>query len=228
MIPKQFHFIWIGPKPLSEQHRNWISTWEYHHPDWEIRIWGNSNLPRMRNQREFDRAQSWAGKADILRLELVHEQGGVYLDTDMECLQPIDELLVDCHAFVGRADFKGIINNCIFGGVPGNDFTTRMIAEVPRHFRANLPFMTGPALFTRYGEDIPNLRIFEKRTFSPLTHAEKAVLPIRPHLPGSYAIHWYDESWVNKKKKIRGQHTPHAGTPGQDKRPAWRRFFSVG
>lgn len=202
IIPKIFHFIWIGPRELPERHREWIETWEFHNPDWEIRLWGNDNLPRMRNREQFEAAGSWAGKADILRVEVVHQYGGVYVDTDMECLRPIDELLIDCESFVARTEERGVINNNIFGGVPEHEFTRTILDLIPRHFNPRKPYLAGPALFTRIGESLSTVRIFERRVFSPVTFREKTVLPMKPEFPGAYAIHWFEASWVKRPSRF--------------------------
>src|SRR5205085_7912697 len=99
VIPKQFHWIWFGPKPIPEQHQRWIEGWLKHHPGWDHKIWTDSNRPRFTNEAEFLGADNFAIKADIARYELVYKHGGVYLDTDTECLKSIEPLLAGIHAF---------------------------------------------------------------------------------------------------------------------------------
>ena len=77
-------------------------TWIDHHPEWEFRIWRLEDLTWLRNQRLFDRAVPYSQKSDFARYEVVHRFGGVYLDTDMECLRPLDPLLDGCEFFAGR------------------------------------------------------------------------------------------------------------------------------
>ena len=195
LIPRVFHFIWIGPKDLSEEHQKNIDSWRHHHPDWEVRVWRNEDIPRLRNQEQFDRALAMAGKADILRAELVHDQGGVYLDIDMECLRPIDELLAGCEGFLTCEHQSGRIGNAVFGAVPGHEFMRHIVEAIPRWFHPQQPHRTGPTLFTHMGRRYATMRIFEQMIFFPPSTDDQHDSDVRPEFPGSYAVHWYDASW---------------------------------
>ena len=198
IIPRVFHFIWIGPKDLPEQQRQRIDSWQHHHPDWQVRIWRNEDIPRLRNQEQFDLAPSMAGKADILRAEVVHDHGGVYLDTDMECLRPIDELLAGCEGFLVRTHPSGRIGNAVFGAVPGHEFTRQVVELIPSWFHPKQPHRTGPTLYTHLGQRSATMRVFEQKIFFPLSTDDRHVFNIRPEFPGSYGVHWYDGSWVQE------------------------------
>ena len=167
MIPRVFHFIWLGPRDLPESQRRCVESWRRHHPGWEVRIWRDEDVPRLRNQEEFDRALSMAGKADVLRVEVLHDHGGVYLDTDMECLRPIDELLAGCDGFLARTHPSGRIGNTVFGAVPGHEFTRRLIDLVPRWFHPRQPHRTGPTLYTKVGKGCATMRVFEQTDLLP-------------------------------------------------------------
>ncbi len=198
MIPRTFHFIWLGPRELPEKHRDWIESWEFHHPEWNIRIWGNDDVPRLRNQEQFDRARSWAGKADILRVEIVFEHGGVFLDTDFECLRPIDGLIANCDGFLARSHPSCRIANGVFGATPGHEFLNKVIRDIPKYFRPDEPDWTGPTLFTRLGRSFPDIRIFEQKVFFPINADEKLALHALPEWPGSYGLHWFEASWIEE------------------------------
>jgi mannosyltransferase OCH1-like enzyme len=44
-------------------------------------------------QAAFDRASNFGEKSDIWRYEILFRLGGVYVDTDFECVRPFDSLL---------------------------------------------------------------------------------------------------------------------------------------
>ena len=115
MIPLVQHRIWIGP-PLPDRYAEWLERWEDLHPAWEHRLWTEDNLPTLRNQDLYDRAEEITTRspnqfrADVVRYELLYEHGGVYLDMDFEPVRAIDPLMnghpwVIRHArrFVGNA-----------------------------------------------------------------------------------------------------------------------------
>src|SRR5204863_264320 len=77
-------------------------------------------------------------RADILRLELLWRYGGVYIDTDFECLKPIDELLEGVEFFTGLLKRAGPskparVNNAIFGAGPGHPLLDRALDELRVH-----------------------------------------------------------------------------------------------
>ncbi len=109
-IPKIIHMIWIGPKecPYKENIQSYIDK----NPDWEIKLWNNDNLPKIKNKWAFDIIDIWAVKADILRLEVLYKFGGIYVDVDSYCLKPLDDLIKNrvCFSMTSRG---GKINNSI-------------------------------------------------------------------------------------------------------------------
>ena len=43
----------------------------------------------LKNKKAYSLAKNWGMKSDILRYEILQKFGGVYIDTDYECLQNI-------------------------------------------------------------------------------------------------------------------------------------------
>jgi hypothetical protein len=95
MIPKIMRHIWIGPHPAPKE---WMQTWVDAHPDWEYRLIDNDYVTsrRFRNQAQinayFSRGK-FAGVSDLIRYEILLEQGGFIAEADSLCLHPIDELV---------------------------------------------------------------------------------------------------------------------------------------
>lgn len=95
MIPKIIHYCWFGGNPKSEIIEKCIQSWRQHCPDWEIKEWNETNfdIASMPYTQEAYELKKWAFVSDVARLYAVYEEGGIYLDTDVELLQGIDEIL---------------------------------------------------------------------------------------------------------------------------------------
>ena len=97
MVPRRMCHIWIGPHPAP---RDWMESWRTKHPDREYRLYDNDYLlsRRFRTQNlvnEYCRRGKWAGVSDLMRYEILYEDGGFIAEADSVCLNPVDELLTD-------------------------------------------------------------------------------------------------------------------------------------
>lgn len=97
MIPKVIHYIWFGGNPLTPLAEKCISSWREFCPDYEIVRWDESNFDDGGNRyfREAIEAKKWAFASDYARLKVLVENGGFYMDTDVEVLKPLDRFLSD-------------------------------------------------------------------------------------------------------------------------------------
>lgn len=94
-IPKVIHYCWFGGNPLPDKVVRCINTWKKVMPDYEIKCWNESNFPfeKYRFAQEALANKKWAFIADIARLHALYYEGGIYLDTDVEMLKPLDAFL---------------------------------------------------------------------------------------------------------------------------------------
>lgn len=94
VIPKKIHYCWFGgemPKFL----KNNVEQWKRLCPDYEIIEWNELNYDVNKNRyakQAYD-MKKWGYVSDYVRLDIIHEYGGIYLDTDIEMLCRPDELL---------------------------------------------------------------------------------------------------------------------------------------
>ena len=89
MIPKIIHYCWFGGKELPIEVKKCIASWRKMCPDYEIIRWNESNFDVGQHPfvREAYKAKVWAFVSDYARLKVVYDNGGIYLDTDVETLR---------------------------------------------------------------------------------------------------------------------------------------------
>jgi mannosyltransferase OCH1-like enzyme len=135
MIPKTFHFVWVGDE--SRRPDNCIDTWRLHHPDWEVKVWGNAELHGLAwlNHRHMLEMyeHELCGVADLMRWEILYAFGGVALDADSVCLRRLDDALLDCPAFAcweSEVTRPGMIANGYVGAEPQNPFIGQIVTDL--------------------------------------------------------------------------------------------------
>lgn len=135
MIPKRLHLIWIGDE--GKRPDAFIQSWIDHHPDWEIRIWDNRDLTERawinHHHMAMMATQEWCGVADLMRLEILFQEGGVLVDADSLCLQPIPDWLRSCEIFVcaeNELARPGLLAVGYMGSHPRNPLLVALIEEL--------------------------------------------------------------------------------------------------
>ena len=102
MIPKTIHYCWFGGKPLPKSARKCIASWRKFFPDYVIKEWNESNfdVKMVPYTAEAYAAKKYAFVSDFARFWILHREGGVYFDTDVEVIRPMDDIL-ERGAFLG-------------------------------------------------------------------------------------------------------------------------------
>ena len=131
-IPKIIHYCWFGGRPLPPQAVRCIASWKKHCPDYEIIEWSESNfdvnlvLDAYPYVKEALAEKKWAFVTDVLRLYLVYTYGGIYMDTDVELLKPLDKLLTH-DMFIGFESKDFLNTGSGFGGEKNHPVLNKML-----------------------------------------------------------------------------------------------------
>ena len=101
-IPKIIHYCWFGGGPISPENRKCMESWKKYCPDYKIIEWNEQNFDISKNRyaQQAYEAKRYAFVSDYVRLAVLYEYGGIYLDTDVELVRPLDELL-EHKGFIG-------------------------------------------------------------------------------------------------------------------------------
>lgn len=118
-IPKVIHYCWFGRTLLPLSAQKCIESWKEKCPEYKIIKWteDNFNLSEcpVYVQQAYD-AKKWAFVTDYARLKIVYDNGGIYLDTDVEVLKSLSPLLNNS-AFFGFEDEAYVATGLGFGAV---------------------------------------------------------------------------------------------------------------
>ena len=100
MIPKIIHYCWFGRKPLPPLAVKCIESWKKYLPDYTIKEWNEDNfdINIVPYTREAYEVGKYAFVSDYARFYILYHHGGLYFDTDVEVIRPMDDL-------VGRGAF---------------------------------------------------------------------------------------------------------------------------
>ena len=129
-IPKIIHYCWFGRGKLPKLAEKCIESWKKYCPQYKIVCWNEDNFDINQNKyaKEAYEAGKWAFVSDYVRLKVLYDEGGIYLDTDVELIKPLDKLIED-GGFMGFDD-NGVISTGLgFACEKGNKLIEALLAD---------------------------------------------------------------------------------------------------
>lgn len=179
-IPKIIHQLWIGNKPAPT---NMMNTWKEKNPGFEYIFWNEDEIKKRNLQltcaHRINEIEEINGKADIIRWEILYHYGGIFLDADSICIEPIDDILLNTICFAGWENEKlrpGLIATGTMGFPPRHPLVEMAIKyiqsrEVSIAKTRMMAWQTvGPMLLTKLYNTgkFKDLTIFPSYTFLPI------------------------------------------------------------
>lgn len=127
-IPKIIHYCWFGGGEKNKLIKKCISSWKKYNPEYTIIEWNEKNVDLSCNRyvKEAYENKKWAFVADYIRLYVVYNKGGIYLDTDVELIKSLDEFL-SYDAFFSIEKNGNINTGLGFGAKVGNKTVKRLM-----------------------------------------------------------------------------------------------------
>ncbi len=215
MIPKKIHYCWFGGKPLNKLGEKCLASWKKYCPDYEIIEWNESNfdIHCCKYVEEAYNAKKWAFVSDYCRFWVLYNFGGIYMDTDVEVIKPLDDLP---NNFVGFENDDSVASGLIRGALINDSLCELMLESY------------GKDKFLLDNNELNLKTVCERETGILCEHGlvlngekqtilETTVFPVDFFCPinmkngklktteNTYSIHHYSASWVSKKSKFRAK-----------------------
>ena len=214
MIPKIIHYCWFGKNPIPEKVKKCIESWKRLCPDYKIICWNEENfdIEQFEYTKQAYSAKKWAFVSDVVRIKVIYEYGGIYLDTDVELIKNLDDLLV-YDSFWAFENEKHIATGLGFGAVAQNkyvkllldDYSTRSFFDdkgVPNVIPCT---DLNTQVFKNEGIAINNsLQVIDNNIFLPTEY----MCPIdyetgkKNITHNTISIHHYDATWHTRKENF--------------------------
>lgn len=200
-IPKILHRT--VPERTSEQVEEWWAQFELTHPTWELRTWREPLDPAdfPLTGHLFDRCANGAQKAGLVRLELLVTHGGVYVDSDVEPVRPLDPLTYS-PAFAGWEDDR-VVPDAVLGSAPGHPAMRECLARAVALVEGGSvdAWETGPGVTTAVLPGRDDVLLLPPGSFYPVHYLEKALLGSRNQSPWVFLEHKWHHSWASPKQR---------------------------
>ncbi len=211
-IPKIIHYCWFGKKEIPDQYKKWMESWRHFCPDYEIIEWNeyNYDIHKSKYISQAYEQKKWAFVSDYARIDIINQYGGIYLDTDVELIKNIDELLKNS-AFCGFESSKYIAYGLGFGSKKNNP-----ILDEIKYYYDTLEFILDDGSLNQVTCPVIQTEIMKKhglkcngefQTVNGMTvYPSRILCGMSPHSfriernpVHTYAIHHFEGSWLDDK-----------------------------
>lgn len=214
MIPKVIHYCWFGHNKKSDFVKKCIESWSNVCPEYEIIEWNENNFSIESSPlyvRQAYESKKWAFVSDYVRLKVIYDHGGIYLDTDVQLIRPLDSLLCN-EAFFGFENNSYVATGLGFGSVPKHPVLGEMLGEYN-----TISFKNSENIYDLTPCPVRNTKILKKyglltTGITQLINSDILVLAPEYLCPVSYdtgkikitdntiSIHWYSGSWLTDEE----------------------------
>ena len=223
MIPTVIHYCWFGRGKKPKLAEKCIASWKKYCPDYEIIEWNEDNFDITKIPYIYEAYQvgKFAFVSDYARFDILYQHGGVYLDTDVEIVRPLDPIL-NKGAFMGcEIDPSPDVRIQVASGLgiaaeAGMEIYRKILdAYATRHFVLEngeydsttvVTFITD-ILLENGLKSVPGIQrvsgitVYPAEYFNPFNDITGKISKTR----NTYAIHWYAKSWLSSSESLRAR-----------------------
>jgi mannosyltransferase OCH1-like enzyme len=171
MIPKIIHTT-FAEHPKENIHYFWNTVLK-HTPDWEHRIYQDPRKPEAWKLTSpyWHLCKTGATRANLVRLEALWLYGGIYLDSDIELIRPIDEL-TNLSVFAVM-ESNNILGNAVIGAEPRHPAVKSALDVLISVLQTDYRPPIGPLSLTLAWLNREDVTKLPKHTFYPYSYFEK-------------------------------------------------------
>lgn len=227
-IPKIIHFIWLGPRPFPPESVENVRTWIAQNPDWTVKFWSDRPRPLPCKSMKFclveefpflflghcfKDSKNWGEKSDVLRFEILYQQGGVYVDHDANCLQSFSGIHRGYDFYCGLeaphppfAKRNITCGNGVIGSKPYHPVVGKVIELIGKDWEELGKKFQGKDGYSR-------TQLVMERTYMMLTNALESTLGqegnrdivfpaayffAKKQIPSLYSKHFFGNAWAQE------------------------------
>lgn len=220
MIPKIIHYCWFGGKPLGEEEKKCIASWKKYFPDYEIKLWNedNYNVNKIPYIEQAYRERKYAFVSDYARFDILYQYGGIYFDTDVEVIKPMDAIIQNGSYMGCEVSMNHTVAVAAGLGMAveaGNDF----FREVLQYYQKLKFYVSGEqtnqtvvtnvtSLLKKRGlkntkkiQKVGNIMIYPPEYFCPMNYMTNEIRITE----NTYTIHHYSASWLSDEERKKNE-----------------------
>jgi len=196
-IPRILHQIWVGPHPIPNRSIEFITGLRALHPTFEYRLWRDADVSteEFENYEFIIKTPSYAQKADLMRYEILHKYGGIYLDIDFELFKPLDPLLTNDLILCNEDErIHEYMTNAFLASSKGNVELKKCVKAVKDiDFSKSINVASGPYFLRKCIELTPSVSVLPTSYMYPVHFSN----PQRPFekTETTYGCHHWDKNW---------------------------------
>jgi len=192
-IPARIFSIWLGDE-MPDTIKKCVETHKI--PGYEHRMITMDNYPKdIPYVNAAIKAKKWVKAVDYLKMYYLYNEGGIYLDTDVEILpgKNYDDMLNN-NVFAAREE-NGFIGFSLVGGIKGHEIFKRYLDEVPKKFKGDddKNFESSMEVFTELADKFSDVRIYSPDYFFPYNH-QTGIINVTEN---TRSFHHFLKSWTD-------------------------------
>ena len=231
-IPKVIHVIWVGPNPFPKEAVENVNSWVEKHPDWTIKFWTDRRRPLPNRHMElklvsdfnfktlgayYEATDNYAEKSDLLRYEVLYQEGGLYVDHDVKCFKSFASFHHNFDLYCGLEpphepvlDSSISVNNNVIGVCPGHSVLKKTIEHVnerwdkisaayPGNDKESVIYRVAQRSWSAFSDSVGELA--GKGETKDIAFPAAYFNSIDESFP-LFAHHYYDSTWFEDETKF--------------------------